>query len=1839
MSTCNQTDAANAAVFVKSDPVPDSARLVQGPDFEQPQSLQGLLSAYETIGFQATGLARAVERSWRLSDEDRAEDDDTPEEERRNTTANIFLGYTSNLISSGLREIMLFLVKNKYVNVLCTTAGGVEEDFIKCLGPGTYLPTGDGWNLDGAHLRKKGMNRIGNLLVPNEAYCRFEDWVVPILDAMREEQDTEQTRWTPSKVIHRLGKEINDERSVYYWAYKNDIPVFCPALTDGSLGDMIYFHSYKNPGLNIDLVGDIRRLNDLSVRSKKAGIIILGGGVCKHQVCNAMLFRNGADYAVYVNTGQEFDGSDAGARPDEAISWGKIRSGAESIKNMYKVRQPARFAGEPGSTRWIESRAEYRKNTKLSIWPASPPAKRRSHSESATERNDKDRKKGKERWKDKGKSREREDRDEKRKHRKLQRNVEKTEQVNSIEDIGPMPLPQDMVKLSDKDFGREMLRGEGTAMAQFVQDGQRIPRRGEIGIESGEIDKLEQAGYVMSGNRHKRMNEVRVRKENEVYTAEEKRKMVKEAAEDKMKRENEVVASFKELMYIRIFILLVFFLRSTTNTKIIMSDLGTSIGPQRRDSRYTPSKPSKPYQRPSPTPTPTQNNTASLLSSVRSLVSKPFSWLSGGVSNHPDEESAQQVQSPWSKGEEPRSEHAPRAPHAPPKAKQRPHTFYNDLPPSMAKSNHLQIPGNRQTTLSPKMSSSFNGSGSGYGSAYNNNNNNLQNSPFTPVKHPRRSLLSNGRNASPLLPRTRYRTPTVPTKDHNPLQSILSAATNDPYHSTAHKRSSVIDPSPERPSKRRMVYNEQADEFMSLEEAQARKPQPQPPKNEAERILLALEKMRTPLTDARKSNPLSARGPLPSQSQQSQQSYNLPTISIPIPKPNPAKSKLAPPVNKKAEAMISPYARSKHRREQERRHREHDLKSSKLQERLPKTQQRPRSKIAVPSDDEDEHEDGYVGEREQGDKQDNSSKGVDKPNHSSPHTAPIATTSAAKLFAPMSGQDQFKPGKVGEKDANGADKGPSATDRARSSLRARTMTSSRQHSSAARKPREDTAEIDEEEEERKRQAERDALKSVPVVNFNFDGIASQQSAPTPAPAPNPKLNFNLPEETDVKEQNEQTKPATPKPATPFSFGGESTTPKGPPPAAIFDNKDEKEKEKKDDSKPQSQPPLGFSFGAPKSEKTQKEKEEEENSKKAAAEKPNPFALFEANKKEDDKPKSVPTFSFGGTAEHNKDDKDDKDDKEETKSNPFSPGAPLEKKDENNQKNEKPAAAPASLGGFSFGKPPSQDSKPASPFSFGGAQTDEKTPSLLSRFSNKPEGKADTTDATGGDKPASPAPLFGKPAEEKGESSSSKSSAFSFGAAPSTKPASSSPFSFGGGGSSGGSFGATKPAEEEKKDDEKGTGGAFSFTKPQSDESKPNSSNGVFGGGSSGSGAAFSFGAPSEIKESKESKNEVNGGSGSFAFGQPKPAENEEKKQPTFSFGQPAKADEKSPGAAFSFGGSAPATDDNKPKSSSPFSFGAGGNDTAKPPVFGAPASAPAPASQSTEPIKPSSPFSFGASSTNPTDASSNTSKPPFAFGGSQTTLFGNSQPASTDKPTFSFGGATASASAGENKSSFAFGGGEAKPTSTSETVSSTPSFGFGGGGGSIPSFQFGGAGGTGSAGGAFGAAKPQPQQQQQSNGGGDSMEESPTRPAGSAPLFGAPATAPTSTPTPFGGGASSGGFGFGQSQPPAPAAGAGASPAFSFGGGSAPSSGASTGAFGFGAAPAPAPAPSASSTNNTAPSSPFAFGSSAPAPAPNPSTPQQAPGSPSLFNIGTGSPAPGTPNSSRPVKPLRRNRR
>ena len=286
--------------------------IIKGYDFNQGVNYKKIVKSFSTSGHQASHLSKAIEIVNKMISD----------------RAFIYLGYTSNMVSSGLRDIFRYLVQQKKVNIVVTTAGGIEEDIIKCLG---NFILGD-FRASGKLLREKGINRIGNIFASNNRYVEFEKFFQPILEEIYQEQRKTGKVITASDLIWSMGKKINDKRSICYWAYKNKIKIFCPAITDGAIGDNIYFFKYKRPDFKIDISEDIKDMNNSTIGLRKSGLIILGSGVIKHHILNANMFRNGADYAVYMNNSQEFDGSDAGALPEEAISWGKLSPNAETIK-------------------------------------------------------------------------------------------------------------------------------------------------------------------------------------------------------------------------------------------------------------------------------------------------------------------------------------------------------------------------------------------------------------------------------------------------------------------------------------------------------------------------------------------------------------------------------------------------------------------------------------------------------------------------------------------------------------------------------------------------------------------------------------------------------------------------------------------------------------------------------------------------------------------------------------------------------------------------------------------------------------------------------------------------------------------------------------------------------------------------------------------------------------------------------------------------------------------------------------------------------------------------------------------------------------------------------------------------------------------------------------------------------------------------------------------------------------------------------------------------------------------------------------------------------------------
>ncbi|MFH1787317.1 MAG: deoxyhypusine synthase [archaeon] len=310
MKLPNNEQRARESIFKESVEIEGVG--IKGYDFNKGVNYSKLLDSYSTTGMQAVHFAKAIEIINKMIKEN----------------VYVYLGYTSNMVTSGLREIFRYLAEHKKVNVIVTTGGGIEEDFIKCIGD---FVLGD-FTSSGKELREKGINRAGNIFIPNSRYCAFEDFVIPVLEEFYQNQKKTGEIVTPSKLIWKLGEKIDNKESIYYWCWKNKIPVFCPAINDGSLGDMIYFFKSKHPDFKVDVSDDGWELNNTSLGQEKTGMIILGAGVIKHQICNANLFRNGADHTVYINNAYEYDGSDAGALPEEAISWGKVRPNAESVK-------------------------------------------------------------------------------------------------------------------------------------------------------------------------------------------------------------------------------------------------------------------------------------------------------------------------------------------------------------------------------------------------------------------------------------------------------------------------------------------------------------------------------------------------------------------------------------------------------------------------------------------------------------------------------------------------------------------------------------------------------------------------------------------------------------------------------------------------------------------------------------------------------------------------------------------------------------------------------------------------------------------------------------------------------------------------------------------------------------------------------------------------------------------------------------------------------------------------------------------------------------------------------------------------------------------------------------------------------------------------------------------------------------------------------------------------------------------------------------------------------------------------------------------------------------------
>jgi deoxyhypusine synthase len=274
---------------------------------KDPNNFDQYLESMESIGFQSTEIARGSKVLKNMFNDNK-------------TTR--FISFTGNLIASGLRGVIASLIRKRLFHAIITTAGAIDHDIIK-----SFLDYEvSTFNENDRLLHKRGINRIGNILVNNNRYEKLEKICNEVFPTLRNNASASEIAYKFGKYIEE--KSNNKENSFLYWAYKNNIPVFCPGITDGAIGLQFYFYMQKNKAFDIFLKEDMKKLAEIVLNADKTGALVIGGGISKHHVIGINIVRNGLDYAVYITTSPEFDGSLSGARSSEAISWGKIKEKA-----------------------------------------------------------------------------------------------------------------------------------------------------------------------------------------------------------------------------------------------------------------------------------------------------------------------------------------------------------------------------------------------------------------------------------------------------------------------------------------------------------------------------------------------------------------------------------------------------------------------------------------------------------------------------------------------------------------------------------------------------------------------------------------------------------------------------------------------------------------------------------------------------------------------------------------------------------------------------------------------------------------------------------------------------------------------------------------------------------------------------------------------------------------------------------------------------------------------------------------------------------------------------------------------------------------------------------------------------------------------------------------------------------------------------------------------------------------------------------------------------------------------------------------------------------------------
>jgi len=235
-----------------------------------------------------------------------------------------FFSFPACIVATGTRGVIRDIVKEKLVDVIVTTCGTLDHDLAR-----TWKDYYHGsFEMDDAKLHREGINRIGNVLAPNESYgLVLEEKMQPILHELWKKGRRD---FSSKELVWEFGKRLKNS-SILYWAWKRKIPVYVPGIFDGAFGSQLWLFWQDHREFKLNQFRDEQELADIVFNAKRTGALIIGGGISKHHVLWWNQFCQGLDYAVYVTTAPEWDGSLSGARTREAISWGKVKEKASHV--------------------------------------------------------------------------------------------------------------------------------------------------------------------------------------------------------------------------------------------------------------------------------------------------------------------------------------------------------------------------------------------------------------------------------------------------------------------------------------------------------------------------------------------------------------------------------------------------------------------------------------------------------------------------------------------------------------------------------------------------------------------------------------------------------------------------------------------------------------------------------------------------------------------------------------------------------------------------------------------------------------------------------------------------------------------------------------------------------------------------------------------------------------------------------------------------------------------------------------------------------------------------------------------------------------------------------------------------------------------------------------------------------------------------------------------------------------------------------------------------------------------------------------------------------------------